>query len=127
VATSNAFDQENGANNGSTATTCTTGSVTPSEDNELLFYGWGDAWATISSIDVGTIINQLALVGGTAFAIASAYQIQTTATTRNVTATFNASARAVGSIATYKQAAGGAVVGTGLTTGLKLQRLRLAA
>jgi len=101
-------DQTNSNSTGG-ATTLTTGSVTPSENNELIFSGLSDAWATTVSIDSGqTILNQLGLVGGTSFAVASAYEIQSGLTTRNPQWTMPASARAEAVIATYRALAGGA-------------------
>ncbi len=102
--TSSVFDVENGANTaGATSLAC--GSVTPGEDNELLIMGTGDARATTASIDIGTISDQLILIGGTSFATGMAYQVQTTATTRNPTWSWTGSSRNQAVIATFKASA----------------------
>jgi hypothetical protein len=100
------FDQENGAVDG--ASPRSTGSVTPSEDNELIIAGSGST-GTSYFIDNGfTIDEQIDVVGGTNFGVAIANKIQTTATAVNPawTATTAGGINAV--IATFKaEPAGG--------------------
>jgi hypothetical protein len=102
-----AFDQENGAT--ATTSTIATGSVTPSEDNELLFAGLchNDS-TTAPTIDTGfTRIDYALALGGTCFGAAAAYKIQTTAGSANPTFDAHASAAEAARIATYKAAAAG--------------------
>jgi len=76
-------------------TSLATGSITPSQDNVLLYYAIGDAFTdTTMGLDVGTILNEAALVGFVAFALAHAHEIQTAATTRNPTWSWSPAARA---------------------------------
>lgn len=109
VATSSAFDQENGGANAS-GTTAATGSVTPSEDNELLIAGTMEKDSgDVSSVDSSfTLDSHQAVSAGNAQGAALAYQIQTTATARNATFTFTGATDAASAIGTFKQAAGGA-------------------
>ncbi len=101
------FDQENGLPNGSVQT----GSVTPSEDNEILIAMVGDGTAGSASTGVNssfTFLDRLANSTGAYFGIATAYQIQTTATARNPTFSGqSATAACSAAIATFKQAAAG--------------------
>ncbi len=101
------FDQQNHAITAG-ATSLQTGSVTPSEANELVIYGLGDAFTGTVSVNSGAIIDQLPLVPSIALALALAYEIQTTATTRNPTWTM-ANTRNQAAIATFKSAPGGGV------------------
>ncbi len=102
VKTSSPLDQtaSHGVN---TSTTNATGSITPSENNELLVFGDADAWTGSVSVNVGAILEQLALVGGTSFAISIGYEIQTTATARNVTWT-QSNSRTGALVASFKSA-----------------------
>lgn len=97
-------DVENGGTTAS-GTSLATGSVTPGQDNELVIFACGDAWTGTIAVDVGSITDQAAIVGGTAFALAMAYQIQTTATARNPSWSWSPAARAEAVIATFKAAA----------------------
>lgn len=106
---SSPFDQQNGTGQ-TIATSTPTGSVTPTQDNELIIYGSeiSGTGLDVSSVDVGSIVRHAAGDGATVYAICVAEQIQTTATTRNPTLTFNGTS--VGSaavIATFKAAAAG--------------------
>lgn len=82
------------------------GSVTPTEDNELLFTCVGDAITDTSlAIDSSfTILDELALVGGVAFSLGTAYKIQTSAGAENPTWSWSPNARAGTVIATFKRA-----------------------
>lgn len=107
------FDQQNGAAGSSGNATQTTGSVTPSEANELVVTGLGcgtvgePASPTVSGY---TVMGSAGNVSGTSFGIGHAYQIQTVATATNPawswsgTATTNAAA-----VATFKVAVAAAV------------------
>lgn len=99
-------------NNFGVSSTATPGSVTPTQNGELIFGGIGDAWATTVTIDSGqTILDQLGIVGGTSFAVLSYYEIQTTATARNPACTLPASARWEACICTYKSTGISASIG----------------
>lgn len=105
------FDQQNGGTTAG-ATTLQTGSVTPSENNELLIAGisfFSSDPATINS--AFNIANALDVddFGGGSMGCALAYQIQTTATARNPTWTILTSAAAA-AIATFKESAAGVAV-----------------
>lgn len=97
------YDTENGA------TSNQTGSVTPSEDNEVLvstlcFYPSG----TLSIDSSFTISDQLDYNASVSMGIGMAYQIQTTATARNPTwSTTTSFSESSSAIATFKAAAGG--------------------
>lgn len=75
---------QSGATNAS-ATSIQPGSITPIRDNALLVQGLADSFGTSLAIDVGTLLDHMALAPGVAFGIASAYEIQTTAAARNPT------------------------------------------
>jgi len=101
------FDQENGAG-AVTVSSLATGSVTPSEDNELLV-----AFASTNVEDVTAVSASFTLVHhgpntAPSVGFGSSYQIQTTATARNPSFTFAASDGSVAAaVATFKAAAGG--------------------
>jgi hypothetical protein len=99
------YPAENGATTASD-TSLQTGSITPKANNDLLVYGLGDAFTTTVSVDVGTIADQAALVGGVAFGVVSAYEIQTTKTTRNPTFSWTTAARTEAAIACFCEFAG---------------------
>lgn len=97
------FDVENGATTGG-STTLSTGSITPSEDNELIVagVGWQTAGRT-ASIDNGmTITNQLDAVGNESIGHALAYKIQTTAAAINPQWTLDVSDSMAAAIASFK-------------------------
>ena len=111
-ANSTPFDQENGQVSNVGGTSLQTGSVTPSENDELLIAMVGcnaEPLGGTFSVDLSfTIVQENIFVAGTNYAGAQAYQIQTTATARNPTFSWtgssnNKSAR----IATFKIASGG--------------------
>lgn len=108
--TASPFDQENGAQNDGAASLAT-GSVTPSEANELVVAGFGATDGGPFGINGGfTITDQLAYSGGNYFGGALAYLIQTSAAAANPTWTPAANAPMVAVIATFKASAGGGVV-----------------
>jgi len=104
--TSSPFDVQNGANN-TTMTTLATGSVTPSEDNELIIAGYGGYSGAVSSIDSGMTIANSVAYSANHLAAGSAYKIQTTATAINATWTIGSASINAAAIATFKAAAGG--------------------
>ncbi len=93
------FDQENGA------TAVQPGSVTPSQNNELIIAGYSQSTnATPVSVDSGfTITDQELSAGGTRLSAALAYLIQTTASAKNPTWS-GATLFPVSVIATFKAA-----------------------
>jgi hypothetical protein len=99
------FDQENGA------AAVQPGSVTPSEDNEILLAFISDdiAASTSTSVDSGfTFLDSQANSNGNYFGLASAYLIETTATAKNPTFSGGSgSGSQTAAIATFKAAAGG--------------------
>jgi hypothetical protein len=96
------FDQQNGTAIGS-GTTIQPGSVTPTEDNELIVVGLATNGDITAAIDGGFTIAQSRDNTGTGFAGAIAYLIQTTATAANPQwSGFNNYATA--NIATFKAA-----------------------
>jgi hypothetical protein len=75
------FDQENGVTEG--ASPRSTGSVTPSENDELVVAGSGGVGNTYS-IDSGFTLDEfITVAGGTNFGVAIAHKIQTTAAAVN--------------------------------------------
>jgi hypothetical protein len=103
------FDVENGSSSAS-ASSLATGSVTPGQDNELVFtvYG-GDNDSVTPTINGGfTASGFSASSSGLAASVAVAYLVQTTATAANPTWTKNSGTSAITTgIATFKGTAGG--------------------
>ena len=133
--TSTVFDVENGGTVAS-GTTLATGSVTPSEDNELLVSILGHNDTVTISIDGSfTISDQVSKSVGHAIGLAMAYKIQTSLGAENPTwtnsATFSASDPGMAAIATFKAVAaggGGSIIGDGnLLEGARLFNGRIAA
>ncbi len=58
-----------------------TGSVSPSQGEELLIFGCGHNWTGMLSVDIGTLLDSIS--GAVNWGISLAYEIQTVATTRN--------------------------------------------
>ncbi len=89
------FDQQNGAEV-SGVTSGQPGSITPSEDGEVIVAAMGTASAGSYSIDSPfTAEENLTIVGGQAYGLLLAYSIQTTATARNPTFSFSSGASAL--------------------------------
>jgi hypothetical protein len=110
--TSSVFDQENGA--ADTDEVFSPGSVTPSENNELVIVG-GCVYAADGvtlSVDGGfTVSDSKAVVVGDSVASLMGYIVQTTATASNPTFTASASSLYTAStIATFKAEPGGGSV-----------------
>jgi len=112
VATSSPLDVQNGAGF-STSLNSQPGSVTPSANNALLvtFTGANNSVASAVIDSSFTITDQIAGGGGNWFG-AMAYQIQTTATARNPSWTFNAVTTGASEIAVFKAPGGGGGGGT---------------
>lgn len=110
ASTSSPFDQQNGNVTTTGFSPLTTGSITPSADNEVVCYGQGCVSIQTRSVSVGSITDQANLVGGSSFSIAAAYIVQTTAGAVNPSwSSADASQAAAAVIASFKVAgAGGA-------------------
>lgn len=95
VLTTNPVDVQAGTNNSGSAT-IQPGSITPTQNNELIISGIGGyvvAGSETYSIDSGmTITDQQGLIGGASFGLALAYKVQTTAAAINPTWTVSSSA-----------------------------------
>lgn len=111
VATSSPFDQQTGATS-SSASGLATGSVTPSEDNELVIFAAakGGNTTTVDATDVGSMIGNYAGITAVTYALGMAYEIQTTATARNPTLSGTGTSVMAARIATFKAAAGQPIV-----------------
>jgi len=98
----NVFDQQNGA--GATATTVATGSVTPTENNEVVVTALALSGAALpTSIDGGfTKTDSQEFGGGNNYGGSIAYLIQTTATAANPTWTRTNSNPMATRIATFR-------------------------
>jgi hypothetical protein len=108
------YDQENGANTGSD-TSVQTGSVTPSENNELLFSCLSGNDTGSLTINSGfTITDDVPYEGGQHFTGGGAYLIQGTASAVNPTWSWVNTTDVAVSIATFKSSGGGAVPRFGL-------------
>jgi hypothetical protein len=102
VAISAALDQQN--SNTTSGNTLTTGSVTPTVNNELVVTMLCHSTADACSINGGfTVTNSGIFVGGAAFGFGMAYLIQTTATAANPTWNYVNNSNAAAVINTYKQ------------------------
>lgn len=98
------IDQQNGANTGSAASLAT-GSVTPSQDNELVVAGWSSGATTSHSVSGYTISDQTFNTGSVAGG--QAYLVQTTAGATNPSIAFGSTVEGAVAVATFKAAAGG--------------------
>lgn len=106
--TSGVFDQQNGAVQSSgSATTIQAGSITPTEDNEVVVacVSWANTTAT-PTIDSGFTITDRAEALA-ALGLSMAYKIQTTAAAVNPTWTVSTGQYMAATIASFKQAAAG--------------------
>jgi hypothetical protein len=111
VATTSAFDVQNGST-ASSSTTVAPGSITPSAANELVITGVGTQSAAVSSVGSGFTIGSTANWSASQFGSSLAYLIQTTATAENPTWTMSGSATLSAEIASFKAAAGGGSIKT---------------
>lgn len=109
VATSSSFDQQNGATG--TANTLSTGSVTPSADNELVVAGLSENTAATIAINASmTIIDSAQYNAGNSEGGALAYIVQTTAGAINPQWSGFAASSSAATIATFKAVAAAATV-----------------
>lgn len=110
VKTTSPFDQQNGVASGGSP--LSTGSVTPTEDNELVFAGISmNSAPSALSINGGFSTPAVVyFVGGSAYGVGSAYLIQTTATAANPAWSWTGGDNMTAAIATFKEATGGAGV-----------------
>lgn len=108
--TTSPFDVQNGANGG--ATSLATGSVTPSENDEVVVAGIAlDSAPSSLTINSGFSTPSVAyFAGGSAYGVGSAYIIQTTAGATNPTWSWTGSSGQAAAIATFKVATGGSGV-----------------
>lgn len=114
------FDAENGAVT-TTGTTIQPGSLTPSENNEVVVTVVSENNGTAPTIDSGyTVAQSGAASGGNNVAGGAAYIIQTTASATNPTWTIGASADAAAASACFKSdgAGGGGSTNSRLLDGL---------
>ena len=108
AAAASALDQQNGAVG--TGTSLATGSVTPSEDNELVVSGVSiaDGSSGTYAVDSGlTITDQILASAGNFEGGGLAYIIQTSAGAVNPTWSWTGSVNSAAVIATFKAAAAG--------------------
>lgn len=105
VATTSPFDQQSTGDQDNTSP-ASAGSVTPTEDNELLVAGCGGLGSAVSIGSSFNLDQDIDVVGGTNFSVAIAHKIQTTAGAENPDWAFSGTAIAT-VIATFKAAAGG--------------------
>jgi hypothetical protein len=105
VATVSPFDVQNGVTQ-TTGTSVATGSITPTAANEVLVGGisLGAAGITVSSVTSPMILQANLASTANAYGVGSAYEIQTTATARNLTWVLSASSNAAAAIASFKEA-----------------------
>ncbi len=100
------FDQENGGR-ASGVTSLQPGSVTPTEDDELLVTIVGSNTTNTLSLDGGfTETDEVAYSGGNHFGASMAYLIQASLAAANPTWSWSNSTGAAAAIATFKAAAG---------------------
>lgn len=113
VATTTPFDQQNGS--AASGTTVSPGSVTPSQDGELLVAACGILSPSAApTVDSGftTPSNYVNNSPGVNFGVAFSEQVQTTATARNPTFTGDSGSLDGCVIATFKATAGSQIAGT---------------
>lgn len=103
------FDVENGNN-----VSGTPGSVTPSVDNCLVVQAVSHQSASSSITGTYTVVDNQAIVGGTAYGISVAYLIETTATATNPTWT---TSNPVTTVAVFKPGAAAALSLSRLVSG----------
>jgi hypothetical protein len=108
--TSSPYDVKNGTAMGSSGTSVATGSITPSQDNELcvaaIALGGSSASASINgSFTIGTSLNA---TSGVNYGVGLAYLVQTTAASANPTWSWTNAATNVAMIASFKSPASAA-------------------
>lgn len=126
IATSSAYDVENGGDFAS-GTSAAAGSVTPSENGELLIAGWMHAAVGAPgspSVDSSfTVMGSAGNVSGQSFGVAHAYYYQPTAGAVNPTLSWTTSSNGARAIATFKVTAAGGGVALGVIGGGVGQRI----
>lgn len=105
VKTSSSFDQENGATTVG-ATTIQTGSVTPSEDNEIVITGVSTLSLSSLTMTGYTVEVQAAYNAGNSIGGGLAYKVQTSAGAENPTWALTTSVEASAGITTFKASGG---------------------
>ncbi len=111
------LDAETGAGSGA-ASTLQPGSITPSQNNELIVTGVVSDTGGLPSVDLGfSISDSEAAVGGSFAAGAFAYLVQTSAAAVNPTWTFGGANDDATSMAAFKAAAVGGGGGTTILMG----------
>jgi hypothetical protein len=109
TATASVYDTENGANSGaSPVTSLASGSVSPSQDGEVIVTGitWNSDGGTSPSIDNGfTVTQSLTSISGTRMGGGAGYKIQTTAASVNPGWSWTGAVQAAVNAATFKAAA----------------------
>lgn len=119
---SSPFDQVSGANNDST-TSQQPGSVTPTEDYEILILGVSES--DDGTVDSGfTIAEQVSPWAGNNVGVALAYKIQTTAGAENPTWTLAGGANQVNALLTTYKSAGAPPPGASLFRNANLSGLQ---
>lgn len=99
------FDQQNGSGFFA-ATSIQPGSITPTENNELVVTGVGSLIVGAVSVNGGfTISDQVDYSPGVHFAVALAHLVQTTAAAANPTWSWSGAAQGATGIASFKAAA----------------------
>jgi len=108
AANSSVFDQENSLVTAS-ATSANTGSITPTENNEMIVFAGpgGNAASYLSSSSVGTVTQSTTGNSGQDYSVGAGYYVQTTAAAINPTLTANQSTPWAAVIASFKGAASG--------------------
>jgi len=98
------FDQQTGATS-SSASGLATGSVTPTEDNELVIFAAakGGNSSTVDATTVGSMIGNFGGITAVTYALGMGYEIQTTATARNPTLSGSVTSVMAARIATFKE------------------------
>lgn len=103
TATTSVFDVENGAT-ATSGTSIATGSVTPTQNDELLIAGLTLQATNTPSIDLSFTITDTVQFSANHFLGSHAYKIQTTAAAQNPTWSWGTSTNIVAAIATFKAA-----------------------
>ena len=118
AATTSVLDQQNGLSG--SPVPAQPGSITPSEDGELVVAGFASVTFTNPLAASGmTIIADQIVIGGQSYALAAAYVVQTTATAINPTWSGMDSSQGANYLASFKAAAG-----AGPTVGDRIVRPR---
>jgi len=110
------FDLENGFGRTTSGSTVQTGSITPSEDNELIITALAnDTTVATATADEGmTLIQWLNWQSATNMGVGMSYKVQTTATAINPTWTGSANSNFATAIACFKSAPNSGPVSLGL-------------